>query len=103
MKSFLDVKITSEVMINEGPYSGKKVIIFSDKNGNDWYEERKEWEAVVMVDPKTNIVCAVEKDVECLTIAPGMNLFEIKVTTIPEDMVLGNYKFIDEVFTTITK
>lgn len=102
MKSFLDVKITSEVMITEGPYSGKKVIIFSDRNGNDWYEERKEWEAVVMVDPKTNIICAVERDVELLTIAPGMNLYEIKEASIPDNMVLGNYKFIDGCFTAIT-
>ena len=102
MKSFLDVKISSEVMINEGPYSGRKVFSFADKNGNDWYEERKTWEAVVMVDPKTNIICALEKDVEYLTVAPGMNLYEIKETSIPEDMVLGNYKFIDGVFISIT-
>ena len=103
MKSFLDVKISSEVMINEGPYSGRKVFLFADSNGNDWYEERKEWEAVVMVDPKTNIVCALERDVEYLTISPGMNLYEIKVESIPEDMVLGDYKFIDGVFVSITK
>ncbi|HFO0272908.1 TPA: hypothetical protein ACHICZ_004345 [Enterobacter asburiae] len=101
MKEFLEVKITSEVMINEGPYSGKKVFIFSDRYGNDWYEERKEWEAVVMVDPQTNVICAVEKDVEYLTVAPGMNLYEIEKTSIPEDMVLGNYKFIDGVFISI--
>ncbi len=101
MKSFLDVRITSEVMITEGPYSGRKVITFSDRDGNDWYEERKEWEAVVMVDPKTNIICAVERDVELLTIASGMNLYEVKEESIPDDMVLGNYKFIDGVFTSI--
>ncbi|HAS1825846.1 hypothetical protein [Enterobacter asburiae] len=102
MKSFLGVKISSEVMIEDGPYSGKKVITFSDRNGNDWYEVRKDWEAVVMVDPITNIICAVERDVEFLTIAPDMNLYEVKEANIPDDMVLGNYKYIDGVFTTIT-
>lgn len=94
MKSFLNVKIYDEVEILHGPHFGKKVILFSDDKGNDWYEVRNSWDAVVMVDPETDVICAVESDVERLTISAGMNLYEVKKEQIPKDLLLGTYKFL---------
>lgn len=98
MKSFLNVRVYDQVEIIEGHHAGKKIILFCDNKMNDWYDVRSTWEAVVMVDPETDIICAAERDVQDLTISQGMNLYEVKKEDIPKSMLLGGYKFLEGVF-----
>lgn len=101
MKKFLEVKVNKAIEIMTGPYSGSKVMMFSDKDGNDWYEMRKNWSGVAMVQPDTRIICALERDVERLSVAVGMDLYEISHDEIPQDFSLGSYMFIDGKFVAV--
>lgn len=74
-------------------------LYFQDVHGRDWYETLRYWKGAVSTD-ESGIVIAYESDVSFMGMQEGRSVYEVDPSTVPEN-VLGNFTFIDGVFTDI--
>ena len=74
-------------------------LYFQDIHGRDWYETIRDWKGAIATDA-AGIVIACETDVTLMGMQEGRSVYEVDPATVPEN-VLGNFTFIDGVFTDI--
>ena len=74
-------------------------LYFKDSDERDWYETLRTWKAALCTD-SNGVVSAYESDVTYMGMEAGRDVYEVDPSTVPEN-VLGNYKFVNGVFTDI--